>query len=103
VAELSSLSTEYVLVQVTFMDPVTGLQIDPTGDTAAMAFTSSTVDPVSGDWVSATWRVGGPPYIAQTLVGPTGKQLAKGGYRVWIKISSNPELPILRCGYLKIT
>jgi hypothetical protein len=102
-AEISSLSTEYVLVPVQFTDPVTNLQIDPTGDTIVMAFTSGSTDPAGGDWVSATWRAGGPPYVAQTLVGPNGKTLAKGGWRVWVKITSNPELPVLRAGFLKVT
>jgi hypothetical protein len=102
-AEISSLSTEYVLIPVQFIDPVTGGQIDPTGDVIVMAFTQGSVDPVGGDWVSATWRSGGPPYIAQTLVGPAGKVLAKGGWKVWAKITSNPELPVLRAGFLKVT
>jgi hypothetical protein len=102
-AEISSLSTEYVLVPVSFVDPVTGAQIDPTGDTIAMAFTQGSADPAGPDWVSATWRSGGPPYVAQTLVGPNGKALAKGGWKVWTKITSNPELPVLRAGYLKVT
>lgn len=102
-AEISVLSSEYVLVTIQFVDPVTGNQVDPTGDSVALAFTSSVADPVSGDWVAASWRVGGPPYVAQTLVGPAGKQLTKGGWRVWAKIVSNPELPVLRAGFLKVS
>jgi hypothetical protein len=29
--------------------------------------------------------------------------LTPGAYRVWAKIASNPETPILNCGYITIT
>jgi hypothetical protein len=29
--------------------------------------------------------------------------LTPGAYRVWAKITSNPETPILNCGYITIT
>jgi hypothetical protein len=102
-AEISSLSTMFVLVEVNFTDPVTELPLNPTADAVVMAFTSTNADPLVGDWKTASWRTGGPPYIAQCLVGPASSVvLAKGGYHVWVKVTDSPELPVLQGGFLKV-
>lgn len=104
-AETNTLNTVFVLAPVKLEDPITGAQIDPTGYTVQLAFTAVTVKPVSGDWVAAAWRAGGPPYIAQTLVGPAngGRVLPAGNYMMWAKVFANPELPVLPCGFLKVS
>lgn len=100
-AEISSLSLEYVEIPVAFT--VGGVVTNPTADTVQLAFPAPSVDPVSGDWVTGSWEPGGPPYVARLLVGPGGpKTLAKGSYDVWVKIADNPETPARKAGFLKV-
>jgi hypothetical protein len=100
-AEVSSLSIEYVEVPVSFV--IAGAITNPTGDVVALAFTLPGIDPVSGDWVNGSWEPGGPPYIARTLVGPGNKVLAKGNYDVWVRVNDAPETPYKKAGFLKVT
>jgi hypothetical protein len=102
VGESSVLSLVYVEVPVAFT--VNGVVINPTADVVQLAFPSSGVDPVGGDWVTGTWEAGGPPYVARLLVGPGGaKVLAKGRYDVWVKIVDAPEIPAMNSGSWKIS
>lgn len=93
-------SLQYVPVIVTAMGG------NPTTDVVAMAFTTSG-EPQPGDWKSATWdtttALGANQYLAQCLVGPGGTvQLAAGQYSIWVKVTDNPEVPILPAGTLGI-
>ncbi len=99
ISQLAS-STQYVPVIVTAMGG------DPTADVVAMAFTTGT-DPQPSDWQSASWdtssALGSNQYLAQCLVGPAGAiQLAVGQYAIWVKVTDNPEIPILPAGQLGI-
>ncbi|WP_439947177.1 hypothetical protein [Streptomyces sp. BBFR109] len=99
-------SREYVqaLVDVT----VAGQPYNPTVDAVAFAF-----GPVGGR--PATWYDGGwdgtqpvpgtNSYRAQVLVGPDsgGPVLAPGRYAVWIRITDNPEQPVIPVGQLTVT
>jgi hypothetical protein len=102
VIQQSSLSLQYVPVQITVQVGV------PTGDTVQFAFTTGGADPQAGDWKTASWatNITGLPngvYIAQCLVGPGGAvQLAAGTYQIWVKITDNPEVPVLKGGTLQI-
>lgn len=86
---------------------VTAMNANPTGDSVAIAFTAPGADPQPSDWNAAGWDasadVGVNQYLARCLVGPGGAvQLAVGAYQVWIKITDNPEVPVLPAGYLTI-
>lgn len=82
-----------VLTSETVRFPVSadadGLPYDPTGATVEMAFTDrDTADPAPGDWTAGSWDVtliGS--YVAGCLVGPTGKVLAPGVWRCWVRIT----------------
>ena len=102
----SVLSTQYVQVQVTARS---ASGYDPTGDTVQFAFTPLTypqTQPGSGDWHAGSWATfPGPAYWAQCLAGPAngGISLAVGTYQVWVKITDNPEVPVLQPFLLEIT
>jgi hypothetical protein len=94
-------SLQYVKVPVAAT--VSGVAHDPTADTVKMAFTDPFTDPVSGDWKTATWETFGTTYYAKCLVGPGGTiQLAAGTYKVWVKVTDSPEIPILPAGRVTI-
>lgn len=98
-------STQYVLVPVDFV--VSGVEADPTADTVQMAFVTPGSSPSVGDWKSATWETTtGPPasYAARCLVGPSGgaTTLSAGTFSVFLKITDNPELPVLDAGFVRV-
>jgi hypothetical protein len=86
-----------------------GAPYDPTADTVQMAFLADGIDPLTGDWKNAAWETtlatgGATLYLARTLVGPAGViTLAKGHYRVWVKIQDNPEIPVLTSDILIVS
>lgn len=92
----STVSTEFVKV-----GPVDTGQVNPTSDVVEMAFLAPSATPVAGDWKTAVWRSGGPPYYIMRLVygsgviGPPGGStvLAVGTYVIWVRIHDNPETP----------
>lgn len=96
-AEISSLSTEYVEV------PIRHLDTDPTTYDVDMAFKTSG-EPELADWVTSIWETRGTSYIARCLVGPEGStQLDDGSYDVWVRITATPELPHIKAGRLRIS
>ena len=104
---LSQLATEYVIIPVTVTKA--GLAYNPTGDTVQFAFMPQpTQVPQSGDWVSGTWDTDTTsvlyPYSAKCLVGPSGTiTLGIGNYVIYLKITDNPEIPVLIGGILSVT
>jgi len=95
-------STEYVRVAVDANVDVTGLVVQ-------MAFPATGVDPVSGDWNSATWETDTsttpPTYYARCLVGPVGGEvtLVSGVlYDTYVKIQDSPEIVVRNTGALAI-
>lgn len=102
---ISSLSTVYVHVPV--RDVL--FAADPTTSPVQVAFPARGVEPVESDWRAADWRtdsaVTPPVYYARCLVGPMGTvQLADGLYDVWVRVTDNPERPVLRApGGLVVT
>ena len=104
---MSQLSTQYVLVPVSATKA--GVSYNPTGDPVQFAFAATaTYVPQSGDWVSGSWQTDTSsllyPYLAQCLVGPSGTiTLGLGTYYMYLKISDNPEIPVLIAGQLQIT
>lgn len=104
---LSSLST--VFVQVPVEATVRGRSdYDPTGDPVAMAFMPPAANPGTLDWHDGSWQsvasASGAVFLAQCLVGPAdGVVLATGTYRIWLKVTDNPEVPVTDVGILQIT
>lgn len=102
---MSALSTQYVQTPVRAFQQ--GQPYNPTGDAVVMAFIAGFGEPGNTDWKTASWAwttaINGY-YIAQCLVGPGGTiTLAQGTYAVWIKITDNPEIPVINTGSLTIT
>lgn len=100
----SALSLQYVQVQV--LASVLGVSYDPTADVVQFAFTLNGIQPATwydGAWASMTALANGG-YIAQCLVGPGGTAtLTRGTYTTWIKVTDNPEIPVIAVGQLAIT
>ena len=103
---LSQLATQYVFVPVSVTKE--GLPYNPTGDTVVFAFMpTATQVPQLADWQSASWDTDTTnvlyPYSAKCLVGPAGAiTLGIGTYIVYIKITDNPEIPVLIGGQLQV-
>lgn len=103
---MSQLSTQYILVPVTATQA--GAAYNPTGDAVQFAFAATaTYVPQSGDWVSGSWDTNTSnilyPYSAKCLVGPSGTvTLGIGTYVVYLRITDNPEIPVLIAGQLEI-
>lgn len=94
-------SLQYVKVKVSAN--VNGAAHDPTGDTVKMAFTDRFTNPVAGDWKTAVWETENGSYYAKCLVGPGGTvALAADDYKVWVKVTDSPEVPILPSGTLTV-
>jgi hypothetical protein len=97
---ISSLST--VNVQVPVLATIGGVLYNPTADEVQMAFTQNG-NPVT--WNAASWTSGPGTgsYLAECLVGPSGTvDLATGTWSVWVKITDNPEIPVINAGLLVI-
>ena len=100
---ISALSLEYVRVPVAAKQA--GAVVNPTADTVTMAFSAAGVDPVAGDYKTASWETDATTtpstYYARCLVGPAGTvTLAAGTYEVWVKVTDSPEIPVKRSGTL---
>ena len=100
----SALSTQMLQILVTVKSPS---GYNPTGDTVQMAFTPLTYPETSpASWATGSWATfPGPAYWAEALVGPAngGTALSLGTYQVWLKITDNPEVPVLQPCLLTIT
>ena len=103
----SALSREFVAVAITAK--TAGTSVNPTSDTVEFAFTTVTAQPATGDWKTGSWdgtqpRQPGGAYIAHCLVGPGGTvTLPAGTYTMWVRITDNPEIPVIPFGRLQIT
>jgi hypothetical protein len=100
----SVLSTNYVQIGVVVLAPSA---YNPTADVVQFAFTPSSYPETSPvTWYTGSWvTYPGPQYWAQCLVGPAngGVVLTLGSYQVWLKITDNPEVPVLQDVFLQIT
>lgn len=88
--QISTETLEYLFVPVTVDDatPNAALPVE-------MAFPDEGVNPST--WITAAWDTG----RARVLVGTGGDvALAAGRYDVWVKITSTPEIPARRAGFL---
>lgn len=104
----SVLSTQYVQVQIRATK--NGAAFNPATDVVALAFVpftrASPQPPVSADWHTGSWESDPDgTYWAQILVGPAngGLVLAVGSYRIYVRVTDSPEVPVLPAGTLQIT
>lgn len=102
---LSHLSTEYILVPL--QATKAGVAYNPSADVVQFAFMPTpTQVPGVSDWVNGLWESSGNiiyPYNAKCLVGPSGATaLTNGSYSVYVKVTDNPEVPVLIIGSLEI-
>lgn len=100
-----ALSLEYVRVPVAAK--TAGVAVNPSADVVVMAFTAVDVDPVVGDWKTASWETDATTtpttYYARCLVGPGGTvTLAVGVFDCWVKVTDAPEIPARRAGNLQV-
>lgn len=104
--EISALSKEYVRVRVQLK--VNGIDTNPTSDAVSMAFMSGTTAPSTGDFKTGSWETDATTspatYWARCLVGPGGGviTLTAGLYNVWLQITDSPEVPVRKCGLLRV-
>lgn len=101
---ISTASLQYVPAQVSALKE--GVPYNPTADTVYMAFTPgvSPTTPTSGfTFYLGSWDVAQGAYYALCLVGPGGTtQLASGIWTVWVKVTDNPEVPIVAAGQIQM-
>lgn len=91
-------SLEYVRVAVSAKDQ--GESVDPTGDTVQFAFTIASEDPVT--WNAGTWETDGSKFFARCLIGPGEVELYPRLWSVWVRITDNPEIPVIRAGGINV-
>ena len=91
---------EYLDFPVTAVD-ADGVVVDMTGDVVQIAF-----QPVRAtsalDWQSAVWDPDAATATVRVLFGTGVFALAAGVYDVGLKITDNPEIPILSAGTLYV-
>ena len=99
---ISSLSTQ--LIQVPVQVTYEGAPFDPTSDVVQFSFVVGSAAPAT--WYSGSWQTTiQSNYLAQCLVGPNGGvvSLVPATYTIWLKITDDPETPVLPCGSVQIT
>lgn len=91
---VSDLSTVFVKSRI--VASKNGAAYDPTLDLVEVAFKAPGVDPAGPDWHAASWETASAAYYARLLVGPAGGLvLAVGTYKMWIRVTDAPEVPVL--------
>jgi hypothetical protein len=104
---ISHLSLQYVGIPVK-TTTLSGAAYNPTADTVQMAFMpTATQVPGVSDWQASVWATVTSnvifPYAAYCLVGPGGTvNPGIGTYVVFLRVTDNPEIPVLVVGYLEI-
>jgi hypothetical protein len=97
-----SASKQYIKIPVTAT--VNGIVVDPESDSVAFACVAPGVAPASGDFVAGSWETISGRYYARVLIGPgTSLELVTGLYEIFVKITDNPEIPVLDSGLLEIS
>lgn len=88
-------SVEYLSVEVegdVDLDMVVELAVTPLSE-----------QPEAGDWVSASWTGDLAPTRIARVDPDDVDGLAPATYRVWVRLTDNPEVPVVEAGRLKIT
>jgi hypothetical protein len=103
-ATKSVLSTVYFKSQVTAT--VNGVYpYNPTSDVVEAAFVAPGTNPAAPDWRLGSWETKGTSYFARALVGPGPGaviDLPAGTYRMWVRVTDNPEIPVLEAGNVRV-
>lgn len=87
-------SVEYLKVPITAPADVTlGTQ------TVEMAVLSPETRPIEDDWNTAEWA---DSTTARLLLGPGALPLAAGTYKVWLRLTDTPEVPVLTAGTITV-
>lgn len=86
-------SKEYLNVAVT---PPAGVTIN--GQAVSIAVVARNATPTAQDFRPGTWA----GTTARVLVGPGELVLAPGVFAVWVKITDNPEVPVLHAGQITV-
>jgi hypothetical protein len=97
-------SQEYVSASITAT--VAGAPYNPTSDLVEFSFPTPGARPTV--WYPGSWDPAPNPrtnvYTAICLIGPTGTANPPiGTYQVFIRVTDNPEIPILPAGLLTLT
>lgn len=100
----STLSTVFIKTRIDAT--VNGQTYDPTGDVVQAAFVAPGTNPAALDWKIASWETTNfGAHYARCLVGPgvgAALDLVAGNYRMWVKITDNPEVPVLEAGGIRV-
>lgn len=91
-------SVQLIGVQVA-ASTVAGTTVDPTVyDVTVAVLPYTTDDPADADFKAATWQSGTLGKYAVVMVGPntTVGTLSPGRYRLWVKVTATPEVPVIR-------
>ena len=104
---MNHLSTQYIFIPV--LATKSGLPYNPTSDVVQFAFApTATYVPQNADWQTGSWDTDSTnvlyPYSAKCLVGPAGTiTLGIGTYVIYLRITDNPEVPVLVAGQLQVS
>jgi len=99
--DVSALSKQYIRVIVKAKDE-NGVDIVIGSDVVEFAFMLNGNDPTDLDWKAGAW---GAANVARILIGPgTAAALTAGNqYQVWVRVTDNPEVPVLKVDALNVT
>lgn len=86
-------SVEYLKVPVTTPPDVT-----ITNQTVELAVLPDTARPVEEDWNTGEWV----DNVARILIGPGALPLEAGTYKVWVRVTDMPEIPVLTAGTITV-
>lgn len=99
-------SRQYVQAQVAAT--VAGAPYNPTADLVEFAFAAIGGRPATwypGGWDGTQPIPGTTNYRAQVLIGPSsgGPTLTAGRYAVFLRVTDQPEQPVINVGQLEVT
>lgn len=96
---IPSTTQEYIHVPLTEWS---GDVDDPATLTAEIAIIPTDGEPASGDYVPASWVTEDGVHMARVLWQTAVESpLPRTVYRVWLRITSTPEVPVLLAGQIK--
>ena len=103
-------SKEYVRVRTSAVDE-NGATVNPTVDSVSLAFIAEGEAIVgSSTYVAGTWETdasdaSNPIYYARVLAGPGAAYVPTAGTSVdvYIKVTDNPEVPVVKTGTVRFT
>lgn len=99
---ISSLTTDYIRIGISASDIIGGTTVNPQSDTVNLAFMQGGAKPGNTDWQAAAWASGGPPYVAEFLIGSANGALvlATGQWQIWAQLNDFPQVLVDVVGIL---